>query len=66
MDNLVGLSAGELLVGYRERLFSPVEVVEALAGRIEDLNPQLGAMSVFPRPDPGYTGLPVDRGAEPA
>ena len=47
MDDLVGLSAGELLDGYRERRFSPVEVVEALAARIEELNPELGAFTTL-------------------
>jgi aspartyl-tRNA(Asn)/glutamyl-tRNA(Gln) amidotransferase subunit A len=47
MDALVGLSAGELLGGYRERRFSPVEVVEALAARIEELNPELGAFTTL-------------------
>jgi aspartyl-tRNA(Asn)/glutamyl-tRNA(Gln) amidotransferase subunit A len=44
---LVGLSARELLEGYRERRFSPVEVVDALAARIEELNPWLGAFTTL-------------------
>jgi aspartyl-tRNA(Asn)/glutamyl-tRNA(Gln) amidotransferase subunit A len=47
VDDLVGLSAGELLGGYRARRLSPVEVVEALAARIEELNPQLGAFTTL-------------------
>jgi aspartyl-tRNA(Asn)/glutamyl-tRNA(Gln) amidotransferase subunit A len=44
---LVGLSARQLLDGYRERRFSPVEVVDALAVRIEELNPRLGAFTTL-------------------
>jgi aspartyl-tRNA(Asn)/glutamyl-tRNA(Gln) amidotransferase subunit A len=47
MDDLVGLSAGELLGGYRRRRFSPVEVVHALTVRIEELNPELGAFTTL-------------------
>ncbi len=47
MTGLAGLSAGALLEGYRERRFSPVEVVEALAARIEELNPSLGAFTTL-------------------
>src|SRR5262249_45154991 len=43
----VGLSAGELLQGYRDRRFSPAEVVEALAARIEELDPSLGAFTTL-------------------
>jgi len=41
------LSARELLEGYRERRFSPVEVVDAIAARIEELNPSLGAFTTL-------------------
>jgi aspartyl-tRNA(Asn)/glutamyl-tRNA(Gln) amidotransferase subunit A len=44
---LVGLSARQLLDGYRERRFSPVEVVDALAVRIEELNPRRGAFTTL-------------------
>ena len=47
MTELVGLSARQLLDGYRERRFSPVEVVDALAVRIEELNPRLGAFTTL-------------------
>jgi aspartyl-tRNA(Asn)/glutamyl-tRNA(Gln) amidotransferase subunit A len=43
----VRLSAKQLLEGYRERRFSPVEVVDALAGRIEELDPGLGAFTTL-------------------
>jgi aspartyl-tRNA(Asn)/glutamyl-tRNA(Gln) amidotransferase subunit A len=45
MSALHELSAGELLAGYRERDFSPREVVDALADRIADLDPALGAFN---------------------
>jgi aspartyl-tRNA(Asn)/glutamyl-tRNA(Gln) amidotransferase subunit A len=62
------LSAAELVAGYRARTFSPREVVEALAGRIERLNPSLGAFNTLcldralaeadaPRPGP-LSGVP--------
>jgi aspartyl-tRNA(Asn)/glutamyl-tRNA(Gln) amidotransferase subunit A len=47
MDELVRLSAGELLEGYGARAFSPVEVVDALAARIEELNAFLGAFTTL-------------------
>jgi aspartyl-tRNA(Asn)/glutamyl-tRNA(Gln) amidotransferase subunit A len=47
VDDLVGLSADELLKGYRGRRFSPVEVVQALAARIEKLDPELGAFTTL-------------------
>jgi aspartyl-tRNA(Asn)/glutamyl-tRNA(Gln) amidotransferase subunit A len=47
VTELVGLSALELLEGYRERRFSPVDVVETLAARIEELNPSLGAFTAL-------------------
>ncbi|HKP17229.1 MAG TPA: amidase, partial [Gaiellaceae bacterium] len=56
MNELVGLSARELLSGYRGRSFSPVEVVQALAARIEKLDPELGA----------FTTLCIERALEEA
>lgn len=56
MSELAGLSAKGLLEGYRELLFSPVEVVEALAARIEELDGRLGA----------FTTLCLERAAEEA
>ena len=47
MAELEGLSATELLEGYRERRFSPVEVVDALVGRIEELNQWLGCFTTL-------------------
>jgi aspartyl-tRNA(Asn)/glutamyl-tRNA(Gln) amidotransferase subunit A len=47
VDELTGLSARELLSGYRERRLSPVEVVKALGARIEELNPELGAFTTL-------------------
>jgi len=44
---LAFLSARELLAGYRARDFSPVEVVEALAARIAELDPVLGAFTTL-------------------
>jgi aspartyl-tRNA(Asn)/glutamyl-tRNA(Gln) amidotransferase subunit A len=41
--DLTRASALELLAGFRERAFSPVEVVEALATRIEEVEPRLKA-----------------------
>ena len=43
MTELHRLSAQELLAGYAARDFSPVEVVEALAARIEATEPMLNA-----------------------
>jgi aspartyl-tRNA(Asn)/glutamyl-tRNA(Gln) amidotransferase subunit A len=45
MSELWELSAHELLAGYAARSFSPREVVDSLAGRIERLNPSLGAFT---------------------
>ena len=56
MSDLTGLSATALLEGYRARHFSPVEVVHALAARIERLDPVLGA----------FTTLCLDRALEEA
>jgi aspartyl-tRNA(Asn)/glutamyl-tRNA(Gln) amidotransferase subunit A len=41
------LSALELLDAYRRRTLSPVEVIEALAARIEELDPALGAFTTL-------------------
>src|SRR6188472_3945907 len=38
-------SAGELIDGYSNRAFSPVEVTEAMLARIDRLNPQLNAFT---------------------
>jgi aspartyl-tRNA(Asn)/glutamyl-tRNA(Gln) amidotransferase subunit A len=62
------LSASELLAGYARREFTPVEVVHALAARIERLDPSLGAFwtlcldrardeAASPRPGP-LSGVP--------
>jgi aspartyl-tRNA(Asn)/glutamyl-tRNA(Gln) amidotransferase subunit A len=56
VDELVRLSAAELLDGYRKRRFSPVEVVDALAARVEELDPLLGA----------FTTLCLDRAVDEA
>ncbi len=56
MSELWQLSAAELRSGYRSRSFSPVEVVDAIAARIEALNPSLGA----------FTTLCLDRAREEA
>ena len=45
MPDLHRLTARELLVAYRRRELSPVEVVDDLAERIEELNPALGAFT---------------------
>jgi len=47
VSELWELSAAELRAGYRAREFSPVEVVDALAARIERLNPSLGAFTAL-------------------
>jgi aspartyl-tRNA(Asn)/glutamyl-tRNA(Gln) amidotransferase subunit A len=47
VTELVGLPASELLDRYRERQLSPVEVIEALAERIEELDPWLGAFTTL-------------------
>ena len=39
MSGLERLTALELRAGYRSRAFSPLEVIDALARRIEALNP---------------------------
>ncbi len=43
LGDLARASAGDLLAGYRGRAFSPVEVVDALAARIEQVEPELKA-----------------------
>jgi aspartyl-tRNA(Asn)/glutamyl-tRNA(Gln) amidotransferase subunit A len=47
VTEVVGLSASELLDRYRSRQLSPVEVVETLAARIDELNPWLGAFTTL-------------------
>jgi aspartyl-tRNA(Asn)/glutamyl-tRNA(Gln) amidotransferase subunit A len=47
MHDLALLSADELRAGYQAHEFSPVEVVDALAARIEQLNPALGAFTTM-------------------
>jgi aspartyl-tRNA(Asn)/glutamyl-tRNA(Gln) amidotransferase subunit A len=47
MAELVDLSARQLLDGYRQLQFSPVEVVNALALRIEDSGGRLGAFTTL-------------------
>jgi aspartyl-tRNA(Asn)/glutamyl-tRNA(Gln) amidotransferase subunit A len=47
VSELFDLPAARLLEGYRERRFSPVEVVRALAERIEELNASLGAFTTL-------------------
>ena len=47
MAELVDLSARQLLDGYRQLQFSPVEVVNALALRIEDSGRRLGAFTTL-------------------
>jgi aspartyl-tRNA(Asn)/glutamyl-tRNA(Gln) amidotransferase subunit A len=43
VTDVTGLTAHALLGAYRDRSLSPVEVVDALAARIAELDPQLGA-----------------------
>ncbi|HZO77395.1 MAG TPA: amidase [Solirubrobacteraceae bacterium] len=43
MEEIAALSALELLDAYRHRSLSPVEVLDTLAARIEELNPSLCA-----------------------
>jgi aspartyl-tRNA(Asn)/glutamyl-tRNA(Gln) amidotransferase subunit A len=45
VNGLCDLSASDLLAGYAAREFTPVEVVDALGARIEELNPSLGAFT---------------------
>ena len=62
------LGATELLGGYAAREFTPVEVIDALGARIEEMNPSLGAFTTLcldrardeaaaPRPGP-LAGVP--------
>jgi aspartyl-tRNA(Asn)/glutamyl-tRNA(Gln) amidotransferase subunit A len=53
---LTRLGAGQLLEGFRARTISPVEVIDALAARIEEYDPALGA----------FTTLCLDRAREEA
>jgi aspartyl-tRNA(Asn)/glutamyl-tRNA(Gln) amidotransferase subunit A len=41
------LGAGELVAGYQAKAFSPVDVLDALAQRIERLSPALGAFTTL-------------------
>jgi aspartyl-tRNA(Asn)/glutamyl-tRNA(Gln) amidotransferase subunit A len=54
--DVTGLTAHALLGAYRERALSPVEVVDALAARIAELDPRLGA----------FRALRVERAREEA
>jgi len=56
MEGIALLTAGELLDAYRARSLSPVEVVDALAARIEAHDSELGA----------FLSLCVDRAREEA
>ena len=56
MEEIIALSAAQLVEAYRARTLSPVEVVEALAERIERVDPALGA----------FTTLCLDRAREEA
>src|SRR6185312_15623443 len=47
MEEIVALTAGQLLAAYRARSLSPVEVLDALAERIERLDPELGAFTTL-------------------
>jgi aspartyl-tRNA(Asn)/glutamyl-tRNA(Gln) amidotransferase subunit A len=47
VEEIAALSALELLDAYRQRTLSPVEVLEALAARIEELDPSLGAFTTL-------------------
>lgn len=47
MEEVARLSAGQLLEAYRARIVSPVEVIDALAARIDELNPVLGAFTTL-------------------
>lgn len=51
MSELCDLTAGQLLTGYRDGNFSPVDVARSVIGRIEALEPQLCATYAF---DPEY------------
>ncbi len=44
-ESPVDLTAGELLAAYRTRRLSPLEAVDALLARIEELDPALGAFT---------------------
>jgi aspartyl-tRNA(Asn)/glutamyl-tRNA(Gln) amidotransferase subunit A len=56
VEEIIALKAAQLIEAYRARTLSPVEVVEALAERIERLDPDLGA----------FTTLCLDRACEEA
>jgi aspartyl-tRNA(Asn)/glutamyl-tRNA(Gln) amidotransferase subunit A len=47
VEEIAALSALELLDAYSQRALSPVEVLEVLAARIEQLDPSLGAFTTL-------------------
>ena len=47
MEEIAALSAAQMLAAYRAQALSPVEVVDALAERIERLDPPLGAFNTL-------------------
>jgi len=47
MEEIITLSAAQLVAAYRARTLSPVEVVDAFAERIERLDPDLGAFTTL-------------------
>jgi aspartyl-tRNA(Asn)/glutamyl-tRNA(Gln) amidotransferase subunit A len=47
VEEISALTAVELLDAYRQRTLSPVEVLDALAARIEELDPALGAFTTL-------------------
>jgi len=47
LAGLESLSAVELIDGYRSKRFSPVEVIDALAARIERVDPLVGAFTTL-------------------
>lgn len=44
MTDLATLTASEILAGYAERRFSPVDVIEAVLARIDRLDPQINSI----------------------
>ena len=44
MDQIASLSASQITRAIKNRELSPVEVVEALLARIEEINPSLNAI----------------------
>lgn len=45
MKSLISLSAGELVDGYRRKIFSPVDVVEALRDHFQVIEPKINAFT---------------------